>query len=70
MRTNQGEKLLDAKVPLYVFSPFNDLKENNVIFSLKYTISKCWIATNESFTSDAIDFAKCPESICWLGLSA
>jgi hypothetical protein len=50
----------DVKVPLYVFSRFNDLKEKkHVIFSLKDTVSKCWIATNNRFTSDAIDFAKC-----------
>lgn len=52
----------DVKVPLYVFSRFNDLREKqHVIFSVKDTISKCWIATNNRFTSDAIDFSKCSE---------
>jgi hypothetical protein len=36
------------------------LKEKqHVIFSLKDTISNCWITTNSRFTSDAIDFSKC-----------
>ncbi|MGK0296354.1 MAG: hypothetical protein ACI884_002532 [Ulvibacter sp.] len=57
---SRREVASDVKVPLYVFSRFNDLKEKqHVIFSLKDTISKCWIATNNRFTSDAIDFAKC-----------
>jgi hypothetical protein len=52
----------DVKVPLYVFSRFNDLKEKqHIIFSLKDTVSKCWIATNNRFTSDAINFSKCSE---------
>ena len=50
----------DVKVPLYVFSRFNDLKENeHLIFSKNEIISKCWIVTNNRFTSDAVDFAKC-----------
>lgn len=50
----------DVKIPLYVFSRFNDLKDrNHVIFSKKDTVSKCWISTNNRFTSDAIAFAKC-----------
>jgi hypothetical protein len=53
----QGEKLSDVKVPC-MFSRFNDLKTTCYIF-IKDTISKCWIATNNRFTSDAIDFAKC-----------
>jgi hypothetical protein len=57
---SRREAASDVKVPLYVFSRFNDLKEKqHVIFSLKDTVSKCWIATNNRFTSDAIDFAKC-----------
>ncbi len=57
---SRREAASDVKVPLYVFSRFNDLKEKqHVVFSLKDTISKCWIATNNRFTSDAIDFAKC-----------
>lgn len=59
---SRSEATSDVKVPLYVLSRFNDLKEKqHVIFSLKDTVSKCWIATNNRFTSDAIDFAKCSE---------
>jgi len=54
------EAVSDVKIPLYVFSRFNDLKkEEHVIFSDKDIISKCWIVTNNRFTSDAIDFARC-----------
>lgn len=50
----------DVKIPLYVFSRFNDLKDrNHMIFSKKDVVSKCWISTNNRFTSDAIAFAKC-----------
>jgi hypothetical protein len=57
---SRKEAASDVKVPLYVFSRFNDLKEKqHVIFSLKDTISNCWITTNSRFTSDAIDFSKC-----------
>jgi hypothetical protein len=50
----------DVKVPLYVLSRFNDLKENqHVIFNNSDAISKCLIVTNNRFTSDAIAFARC-----------
>jgi hypothetical protein len=50
----------DVKVPMYILSRFNDLKEKkHTIFSGKESISKCWIVTNNRFTSDAILFAKC-----------
>lgn len=50
----------DVKVPMYILSRFNDLKERrHTIFSGKELISKCWIVTNNRFTSDAITFAKC-----------
>jgi Restriction endonuclease len=50
----------DVKVPMYILSRFNDLKERkHAIFSGKESISKCWIVTNNRFTSDAITFAKC-----------
>jgi hypothetical protein len=50
----------DVKVPMYILSRFNDLKERkHTIFSGKESISKCWIVTNNRFTSDAITFAKC-----------
>ncbi len=50
----------DVKVPMYILSRFNDLKEKkHTIFSGKESISKCWIVTNNRFTTDAIAFAKC-----------
>ncbi len=50
----------DVKVPMYILSRFNDLKERkHTLFSGKESISKCWIVTNNRFTSDAIVFAKC-----------
>jgi hypothetical protein len=58
----------DVKVPMYILSRFNDLKEKkHEIFSRNDTISKCWIVTNNRFTSDAIDFAKCSglNLLCW-----
>jgi ubiquinone biosynthesis protein COQ9 len=54
------ENKSSVKVSLYVFSRFNDLKERKQIVFLKNEIiSTCWIVTNNRFTSDAIDFAKC-----------
>lgn len=50
----------DVKVPMYVLSRFNDLKERKQsIFTNEDMVTKCWIVTNKRFTSDAIDFAKC-----------
>ena len=50
----------DVKVPMYILSRFNDLKERqHVIFEKKEVISNCWIVTNNRFTTDAVDFAKC-----------
>jgi len=50
----------DVKVPMYILSRFNDLKDREyAIFTKKETISKCWIVTNNRFTSDAITFANC-----------
>jgi len=50
----------DVKVPLYVFSRFNDLRVNNYsLFSSKEKITNCWIVTNTRFTADAIAFAEC-----------
>jgi hypothetical protein len=50
----------DVKVPMYILSRFNDLKEKkHTMFAGKESISKCWIVTNNRFTSDAIAFAKC-----------
>jgi hypothetical protein len=50
----------DVKVPLYIHSRYNDIKEEqHAIFSNNDTISECWIATNNRFTSDAIAYASC-----------
>lgn len=50
----------DVKVPMYILSRFNDLKGNqHTIFDKEEIISKCWIVTNNRFTTDAIDFANC-----------
>lgn len=50
----------DIKVPLYIHSRYNDIKEEqHTIFSNNDTISECWIATNNRFTSDAIAYASC-----------
>lgn len=52
----------DVKVPMYILSRFNDLKDkSHPIFTLKDRISKCWIVTNNRFTADAIEFAKCSQ---------
>ncbi|MBW4359751.1 ATP cone domain-containing protein [Flavobacterium taihuense] len=54
------EAATDVKVPMYILSRFNDLRERQYqIFSKSDSISKCWIVTNNRFTSDAVDFAKC-----------
>jgi ATP cone domain/Restriction endonuclease len=50
----------DVKVPMYILSRFNDLKDrNHIIYSKNDKILGCWIVTNNRFTSDAIVFAKC-----------
>jgi Restriction endonuclease/ATP cone domain len=50
----------DVKVPLYILSRFNDLKDKkHSIFSNDDAISKCWIITNNRFTTDAERFATC-----------
>jgi hypothetical protein len=54
------ENKSDVKVSLYVFSRFNDLKERKrIVFAKNEIISKCWIVTNNRFTSETVDFAKC-----------
>ncbi|MBP2284260.1 hypothetical protein H4V97_002578 [Flavobacterium sp. CG_23.5] len=50
----------DVKIPMYILSRFNDLKDRkHPIFTMKDMVSSCWIVTNNRFTSDAVDFAKC-----------
>jgi hypothetical protein len=54
------EAASDVKVPMYVFSRFNDLRTKNYnLFSSKEKITDCWIVTNTRFTADAIAFAEC-----------
>jgi hypothetical protein len=62
------DAVTDVKVPMYILSRFNDLKESqHEIFSKRDSISKCWIVTNNRFTTDAMDFAKCSglNLLCW-----
>lgn len=50
----------DVKVPMYILSRFNDLKDKkHRIFSGNDTVSNCWIVTNNRFTSDAMAFGNC-----------
>lgn len=50
----------DVKVPMYILSRFNDLKNNtHDIFTSTDTLSKCLIVTNNRFSADAIKFASC-----------
>lgn len=54
------EATTDVKVPMYILSRFNDLKNKQFsIFSKKDTITSCWIITNNRFTLDAITFGNC-----------
>lgn len=50
----------DVKVPMYILSRFNDLKQTEVdVFGRRGLIKKCRIVTNNRFTSDAVTFANC-----------
>lgn len=50
----------DVKVPLYILSRFNDLRDKDFsVFNSVFSIQKCWIVTNNRFTEDAIMFANC-----------
>ena len=54
------EAVSDVKVPMYILSRFNDLKEKPFqLFGKKQSISKCWIVTNNRFSSDAVTFGSC-----------
>ncbi|WP_333599456.1 ATP cone domain-containing protein [Flavobacterium sp.] len=56
----RNETNSDVKVPMYILSRFNDLKDrNHLIYTKEDRISGCWIVTNNRFTSDAMAFAKC-----------
>lgn len=50
----------DVKVPMYILSRFNDLKTQNLaIFEEDNVLDNCFIITNNRFTADAIQFARC-----------
>ncbi len=50
----------DVKVPMYILSRFNDLKEKKYkLFGQLRFINFCLIVTNNKFTEDALAFAKC-----------
>jgi hypothetical protein len=45
---------------MYILSRFNDLKDKpHRIFTTSDKISRCWIFTNNRFTTDAVSFATC-----------
>lgn len=49
----EGKKT-DVKTPLYIDSRFRDIKNNNNFF-----FDEGWVATNTTFTEDAVQYAKC-----------
>src|SRR5690606_15524721 len=58
----------DVKVPMYILSRFNDVKDNAFeVFSGLENISACKIVTNNRFTTDAEAFARCSglELLSW-----
>lgn len=56
----KSETNSDVKVPMYILSRFNDLKDrNHIIFTREDKISGCWIVTNNRFTGDAMAFGHC-----------
>ena len=58
----------DVKVPMYILSRFNDIKQDrHDFFPDTATVSKCLIVTNNRFTADAATFAQCSgiELLSW-----
>ncbi len=56
----QRESVTDVKVPMYILSRFNDLKnQEHLLFDALCPIDHCWIVTNNRFSLDAIRFALC-----------
>jgi len=54
------EATTDVKVPMYILSRFNDLRDkSHDVFSRNDLVSQCWIVTNNRFTGDAVTFANC-----------
>jgi hypothetical protein len=57
---SRRESVSDVKVPMYIFSRFNDLKaQPNNIFRPHNILSNCLIVTNNRFTDDAHTFSRC-----------
>lgn len=58
----------DVKVPMYILSRFNDLKnKSHMIFDEPTSINNCLIVTNNRFSEDAVEFAICSglELLSW-----
>lgn len=54
------ENKTDVKIPMYILSRFNDLRiKSYAVFEKEEHISKCWLITNNKFTSEAIKFGQC-----------
>lgn len=54
------EAKTDVKVPMYILSRFNDVKNiNYTVFNQNENLNKCWLVTNNKFTSEAIKFGEC-----------
>lgn len=62
------ESISDVKVPMYILSRFNDLKDiEHPLFDGKHTFDKCLIVTNNRFSADALTFGRCNaiEMLSW-----
>lgn len=56
----QRESVTDVKVPMYILSRFNDVKnQEHLLFDSLTQIHHCWIVTNNRFSSDALRFGRC-----------
>lgn len=54
------DSVTDVKVPMYILSRFNDLKNKpQVIFDENQFINHCLIVTNNRFSEDAVKFSYC-----------
>ncbi len=57
---SRTQSVSDVKVPMYILSRFNDLKEiKHRIFTDADLFENCLIVSNNRFTSDAVTFALC-----------
>lgn len=56
----KNDAVSDVKVPMYILSRFNDIKEKiYTVYSDSDCFSKCRIVTNNRFSTDATTFATC-----------